>query len=196
MPLSANKRKTPSFTIFIQQEIPQKRMAQSCQPGHKFNLFSVPPSLVQGLVLGPAPFQLNPQGTECPSQTFFSREENLSESPQAFLPFQRPELDHMLMFKPINWQEWNLHDSWQLGLQPTFPKIQGHADKSGFLRKKVEVLLERRVMKGCRGKQPIGCATIIKKIFSFFRTLYLALIGNTKKHNLILNQQHTHILTF
>lgn len=127
---------------------------------------------------------------------FFSREENLSESPQAFLPFQRPELDHMLIFKPINWQEWNLHDSWQLGPQPTFPKIQGHADKSGFLRKKVEVLLERRVMKGCRGKQPIGCATIIKKIFSFFRTLYLALIGNTKKHNLILNQQHTHILTF
>lgn len=142
--LSANKRKTPSFTIFIQQEIPQKRMAQSCQPGHKFNLFSVPPSLAQGLVPGPAPFQLNPQGTECPSQTFFSREENLSESPQAFLPFQRPELDHMLIFKPINWQEWNLHDSWQLGPQPTFPKIQGHADKSGFLRKKVEVLLEKK----------------------------------------------------
>lgn len=82
-------------------------------------------------------------GQNFPVTLFFLREENLSRSPPASFLSHRSELGHMVTLTPSSWQEWNLHDSWRMRPQLTFPKAQGAAENSRFLNK-IEVLLEQR----------------------------------------------------
>lgn len=86
--------------------------------------------------------ELSRGGQYFPVTLFFLREENLSRSPPASFLSHRSELGHMVTLTPSSWQEWNLHDSWRVRPQLTFPKAQGAAENSRFLNK-IEVLLEQ-----------------------------------------------------